>query len=242
MKSSVLTMAGWSKQRKLHWKCFVLLAFILTFNISSGQALAAPSDLKNGNFTNGFSGWSGQLFSSGTVDPGSDSHFSLTTPGAQIQNDDNDFMVILYQDFQIAPLSSIDSRIYLNFWLQWSPSADEQIGNLGATISSYNPDTQQIGESFNLLQNTSMSDLLAGTQVSFELTSLANRQVELGFSLVDMDFLTPDFLTVANISVIEEPSNPVPVPAAWLLLISGMAGLGVFRRNSAWMHMGRKRS
>jgi hypothetical protein len=77
-----------------------------------------------------------------------------------------------------------------------------------------------------------MSDLLDGTEVMLDVTSFTGKSVKLVFGASDSDSITPDYMTVGNISFSEQGDNPVPIPSSVLLLISGLVGFGVLRRKS----------
>jgi hypothetical protein len=217
-----------------------LMTLICTFFLTSSPASADLAGFQNGNFSNGFTGWSGQLFSTGSVDPGADSHFVLTAQGAQLCNDDNDLMVILYQDFQVGPLNSGNNKLFLNFWLQWSPTVDEQVLNISVLLSEYDPLTNQIYNPLDILKDNLSLNFLMGANVSFDVTSMVNKSARLAFTLSDSDFITPDYLTVGNISFSEQSTNPVPISSGLLLTISGLAGLVVFRRKNECVSTGRE--
>jgi hypothetical protein len=232
MNNSVFAVPG----GKLSYKCSAIAVFLVVFLmlscIHSTPALADLTGFLNGNFNDGFSGWSANLIFSGNVDPASDSHFNLTAQGAQIGNDDFEFIATLYQDFQMSSLTSSNNKIFLNFWLQWSPIDSGQTPEIVATLSDYDPVSHQNSSGLDLLQNLTMSDLLGGTQVSLDVTSFADKSVRISFGASDNDFIVPDYLTVGNISFSEQGDNPVPIPSSVLLLISGLAGFVVLRRKS----------
>jgi hypothetical protein len=141
----------------------------------------------------------------------------------------------------MTSLNSTSNKIFLNLWLKWTPASDEQIEGMRARLYAYDPISQQIGSYVNLLQNTSMSDLLTGTELKIEVTPFADTPAELAFSVIDTDFNTPDYLTVGNISFTQENTTPIPIPAGWLLVVSGLAALGVFRRKNELVFTGRER-
>jgi hypothetical protein len=79
-------------------RCFSAVVVAITLFVSFLLPVPARADLapfQNGDFSGGFSGWTGLLFPvSGSVNPSSDPHFSLVGgQGAQIANDDFDYMV-----------------------------------------------------------------------------------------------------------------------------------------------------
>ena len=232
-------IADWNKPGHFCWNYIVMLTLMLTLSISSGQAFAAL--FQNGDFSNGFAGWSGELTFSGEVDPSTDPHFIPTAQGIQIGNDDFEFFASVYQDFQMASLASPNNNILLSLWLQWSPIDSGQTRDMFATLYEYDPLSQQYGASLDLLSGVTMSDLLAGTQLNHDVTSFAAKSVRLVFGVSDLDFITPDHMTVGAISFAEQTPNPVPIPSSLVLLISGLAGFGIFRRKrSSYASMGRE--
>jgi hypothetical protein len=232
MKNSVFMICGGKMLYRYSAIAVFLLVFLITSCIHSTPVFADLSGFQNGNFASGFTGWGGYLFSVGNVDPNTDPHFSLTAQGAQIGNDDFDTVAILYQDFQMASLASSNNTTNLNYWLQWSPTIAEPMLNVSAFLAEYDPITHETGVIIDVLGTVPMSELLKGTLVSVDVTSLADKSVRLAFALSDYDFITPDYLTVGNISFSEQGENPVPIPSSVLLLISGLAGFGVLRRKS----------
>ncbi|BCX89995.1 hypothetical protein MIN45_PP09 (plasmid) [Methylomarinovum tepidoasis] len=214
-----------------------LTAICLSLSMAA-PAFALP--LQNGDFETGdFTGWSGDLVSTGVVDPDTDSHFSIVLNAgpsnsnvAQVQNDDIDWIATLFQDFTLDSLPGAGWTMDITFWIQWNPTDSTQ-----DTLSAELSDTG-LTDTVDLLSGVSDTDLLNGTWVTQDITGFAQtwggQDVELAFTLNDFDFSTPDTLLIDEISFRQHgPTPSVPEPATLLLLGGGMLGFGMkrFRRN-----------
>ncbi|GAB6068748.1 hypothetical protein JCM13664_20690 [Methylothermus subterraneus] len=198
----------------------------------TAPALALPS---NGDFETGdFTGWSGDLVSTGPVDPNLDPHFSIVPHAgpsssyvAQVQNDDTDWLATLFQVFTLDSLPGPGWTMDITFWIQWTPSDSTQdtlqvqLYDLGIT------------DTVDLLSGVSNADLLGGTWVTQDITRFARtwggQNVELAFTLSDFDLFTPDTLWLDGISINQRAPGSVPEPTSLVLLGSGILGLGVKR-------------
>jgi hypothetical protein len=147
MKNGVFAICGGKLSYRYSAIAVFLLVFLITSCIHSTPAIADLTRFQNGNFDDGFSGWNGNLFLFGDIDPALDPHFTLAAQGVQIGNDDFEFAVSLYQDFQMSSVSSATNKILLNFWLQWMPVDSGQALDIVATLFEYDPLSQQFGAS-----------------------------------------------------------------------------------------------
>lgn len=195
----------------------VTLVMIVLCNGFGGVAQA--TSFTNGSFDSDFSGWSGSF-----VDPFavvapdvSPSQFSLVGVNntAQIQNNDNDWIVTLFQSFNVDSLSNPANKLNLSFHIKWLPT-ESGADSVSATLGG-----------INLLADTSTSQLISGVDLSVNVTTLAGSFAELGFTIMDMDYLTPDFLLVDNIAFnqVTTDAAPVPEPSTILLFGIGLAGV-----------------
>jgi len=119
-------------------------------------------------------------------------------------------------------------KMEISFWIKWAPT-DSTSDGLSATLSDQN------GQYFvNLLSGILNSSLLSGTNVTVDITSFAQNhggeQVELAFTLYDLDYNTSDLLNVDNITFTKIPATPVPVPSSMLLLFTGLVSLGIGKK------------
>jgi len=213
----------------------IIFIFIpLFFSISSVYA----ASFTNGNFSTGdFSAWSGEIidvfYNTSTTDPDTSPYFSIVSPEnqAEISLDDNYWNNTLYQDFDMDTLLP-GQGMSLSFWIKWTPTSS--CDGLSAVLSN-SSGTDQV----NLLSGISDTDLYAGTNVNVDVTSFAmtygGQQVELDFSLYDMDFDTSDLLDVDNITfTITSPPAPVPEPSTAMLLLLGFVGLGLAQKQKKY--------
>ncbi|WP_318557045.1 PEP-CTERM sorting domain-containing protein [Geobacter anodireducens] len=204
------------------WQLVISLVVVVMFCGLGGAALAMP--LTNGSFDSGFSGWSGSFVDPFTVvDPEAMSpQFSLVGPNsaAQLQNNDNDWIVTLFQGITVDSLTNPANTLNLSFSIKWQPT-DSGLDSVSATIGG-----------IDLLAGTTASQLFNGVDLSVDVTSLAGSVAELGFTIMDGDWATPDFLLVNNIAFnqVAPDSTPVPEPGTFVLLAAGLAGV-VFVRN-----------
>lgn len=201
------------------------------------RAGAAP--FQNGNFETGdFTSWGGDLVSSGTVDPDTDSHFSLfinPDPAfkqvALVTNDDTDWLATLYQDFTLDSLGPTET-MDVSFWIHWEPTDSAQ-DSISAELSDVG-----YSETKDLLANISDSDLLQGTWVTIDITTFAQtwggQEVELAFTVADGDWVAQDAFEVDNISFNRHPIS-VPEPQILMLLGAGLFGLFAGKRRRPWL-------
>lgn len=227
-------------------RCFSAVVVAITLFVSFLLPVAARADLApfvNGDFSGGFTGWSGLLLPlSGSVNPSTDSHFSLAVgQGAQIANDDSDYMVLLFQDFQVASLSPGYDGMKVGFDLQWVSTGGDSLSSVSAILYQCDPDTLQLSSPMDLLAGIPMSALLTGVHIEQDVTAYAGKGVELCFSIADEDFLTPDYLRVGNISFAQQ-SSAVPIDSSVIMLLSGLGFVGIMRRKNIGIAAGRFRS
>lgn len=178
----------------------------------------ANAGLVNGDFSSGFTGWSGEVTSDGTgtlpadtpqvVDPATfASNYSASGGAAQIQTADASpdiYSVVLFQDFTIDPIA-VGSTLSLS---------------LSITTSLTSPiDDFAFAQLEDLSGTLGPIDLLAGG--TFDVTAWAGSNATLSFGVSDADFLYPDIITVSTIVFAEtvSPQGQVPAPGAlWLVI------------------------
>ena len=212
------------------FKKSILIFWVLFVFVASS---ASAASFQNGDFSSGFTGWSGEImdtnFSTTTVDPDTSSYFSIVSPNnqAQISLDDTYWNNTLYQDFDMGTHNN-GEKMEISFWIKWTPTNSTSDG-LSVTLSDQN--SQYF---VNLLSEISNSALLSGTNVTVDITSFAQNhggeQVELAFTLYDFDYNTSDLLNVDNITFTKISATPVPVPSSMLLLFTGLVSLGIGKK------------
>ncbi len=212
-------------------KDVVICAICIGCFFCGGITQVFAAAFQNGNFETGdFTGWSGDLISSGTVDPDTDTHFNLiNTPDpsqawvATVQNDDTDWMASLLQDFTLDTLNGPGWTMDISFEIGLEPTDDSR-DTLSVTLSD-----SGYTDTVDLLSGVSATDLINGIQVTQDITAFAQnwegQEVELLFTVSDGDYSTPDSFSVENISFTQHAPAPVPLPPTILLLGSGLCGL-----------------
>ncbi|NTW20971.1 MAG: PEP-CTERM sorting domain-containing protein [Nostocales cyanobacterium W4_Combined_metabat2_030] len=195
----------------------VLLVMVVMCNGFGGVAQA--TSFTNGSFDSGFSGWNGSFVDPfNVVDPdASPSQFSLAgaNNAAQLQNNDNDWIVTLFQGFTVDSLTSPANKLNLSFSVKWQPT-ESSLDGFSATLGGV-----------DLLAGVTTAELLSGVDLTVDVTSVAGSLSELGFTIMDWDYLTPDFLLVDNIAFnqVATGAAPVPEPGTFLLFGIGLAGV-----------------
>ncbi len=217
----------------MNYKIFLTLTVAFLFALNSDMAVAAS--FQNGNFDTGdFSGWSGEISDRTTfqnVDPNQSTYFNLIhTPDpnflwiAEISLDDTYWLNTLYQNFTLDNLPPAN-RMTLTFWVNWLPTDSNQ-DYVSITLEDANGN-----RSIDLLDGVQNSDLLNGTWITQDITDFAasygGQDVELAFSISDMDFKVGDTLAIDNISI---ETNPVPLPSSLLFLAPALGMIGLFKK------------
>jgi len=202
-------------------KTFLIIFCMSLVLISYNVAFAVP--FTNGDFSNGFTGWTAEVdnsTTSKTVNPVIDTNFDIvgTTQEAQISDNDTYWMDGLYQDFDAPSLISSGYKLNINFWIKWVPT-NNTLDGLSVTLDPQSG----LFAGQDLLAGVSTSDLLSGTTVTQDVTSWAGTPVELSFFLWDWD--SPDYLYIDNITFTQIPPSNVPEPTTLMLLSSGLLAL-----------------
>ncbi len=206
--------------------------FLLIFILICVAQIAQATPFQNGGFDSGnFTGWTGELtdinYDVFSVDPDSSSYYQIVDSDnkAKLSLDDTYWQNTLYQDFELDTLLP-GWTMSISFWLKWSPT--DTGDGLSVTLSDLS-DTDTV----DLLANVSNNDLLTGILVTEDITSFVQtyggQDVELSFSIWDVDMDPSDTLMIDNISFTQAPA-PVPEPSTILLFGAGLAGLGIFQR------------
>ena len=196
--------------------------FFLCFIFTAG-AQAAP--LTNGDFSS-FDGWSGDKgdFFGGSVttlnneaELASDANFGNTNR-ATLTNDTTNFGVSLYQVFDLSAEATT-----FNFDYSWALS-----DALSDEISAVLLDPNTFSPVLNLFQDIDTSLNNTSGSLSVDRSSLVASQYRLEFNLIDGDINETDSLHIANITI--ENSSSVPVPPSFMLLLSGLISFIFLRK------------
>ncbi len=218
---------------------FVVGLAMLSFWILGRVFLAQADTFRNGDFSNGWSGWSGELVSADAsglpvfreVQPG-DYPDNYAIEGAEetatLTNDDTYWQVSLYQDFDMEPLAGPGYSMDISFYIKWIPS-DSTSDILSATMGDASNER-------DLLADISTDDLLNGVNVMQDVTPWAGKHgVELNFTNTDIDFITGDVIELDDIHFTQHAPSPVPVPASVILFVIGLLGLvGTRKKAGLW--------
>ena len=177
---------------------------------------ALANTIANGGFSNGFTSWQGLIDDGVTasVDPAADPHFLLPTAGfAQVANDSTDYAVSLLQAFALPSASA--GALSLRFDFDWNKTS-----GLLDVVQALLLDAAG-APLLDLFPSNVDTTLAANTGTAImDVTAFAGRNVILAFRLEDGDYQERDTLSVGNIAV---HTTPVPLPASWALLLSGLA-------------------
>jgi PEP-CTERM motif len=196
---------------------FLLMALPVT------GAWASVLGLVNGDFSSGFSGWSGTIVKDvngqpiqTSVDPSQDpSHFSqLPGGGAKLTNDNTFYLIVLSQVFDVTP----NTLYTLNFKYLWQPT-DVTADTLQASLAF--SDGSMFGFPRDLF---TPPHPVANVDPPFSgsFVGPATGRVRLDFVLTDNDFVTPDTLGLQNVNL---TIANVPEPGTVLLLGTGILAL-----------------
>lgn len=197
----------------------VLLAYLLVLCTLTLTVHAVALPLQNGDFANGFSGWTGTIVQDvnggavqSAVDPTQDPHYSLPSGGGALLTNDNTFYrIVLSQVFDVMP----GTPYALGFLYTWKPTDPEQ-DTFQASLSFW--DGSDFGFPVDLFTTPPVADLDPPFNGLF--TGPTTGVVRLDFVLTDNDFRTPDTLAIQDVTL-----TTVPEPGTALLLGSGLLAL-----------------
>jgi hypothetical protein len=199
-------------------------------------ALPVPGALAlgivNGDFSNGFSGWTGTivqdmngLAEQTPVDPSQDpAHFSLLPGGgAALTIDSIYYQIVLSQVFDVAP----NTLYALNFKYTWNPT-DAYVDTFQASLAFWD------GNSFGFpidLFTTSPPVAYVDPPFSAIFTSPTTGRVRLDFVVTDNDY---DTTSLWELGIEQVIATNVPEPGTVLLLGAGILALlpGLRRKRS----------
>jgi len=197
---------------KTHFK----VAALITGMAFSGLSFtASAAGLTNGDFSSGFTGWSGDI-SAGPVDLASPSDNFDASTGAAVMSTSyfttGDYMVDLFQTFDLSSTAQT-----LSFDYSWV--ADDATDTWQAQLVDISDPNNHF-----LTFTTSAPGSGKG---QFDLTGFSDLTVQLLFGLENMwggDGIE-DTLTVDNIVIAERQPNGVPEPSTLLLMTAGLIAI-----------------
>lgn len=207
---------------------FVSAVLALCF-LGGGLTSSAFAGLVNSDFSDAFTGWTGDLIPSTSsdgegyeVNPGDYSdNFTIVSSGVTLTTTTEYCSVYIYQDFFVP-----ENATTLSFNINWIPTssffdtAESVLSVLDFSVGD-----------ITLFDYNSVNGL-----ISADISSLAGAESRLRFGLVDMDGIwaenTDDTLTITNIQLLTDsgsPASTVPIPGSLPLMAAGLLGLGLFR-------------